>query len=143
MTNNSTAGANKIHWLLQCRGIRSPSTIRNECPAYDTKQSDGEALVNLGLWGMQSTPLLPSLPYPLWPGVVAHDKVLSMGQIELNYNHVKMNCLKFLFIHLIVCKQKFVFMLIWIIEIKLFWHLTMRKLYLYLTELFETFIKMT
>ena len=33
---------------------------------------------------MQSTPLLPSLPYPLWPGVVAPDRVLSMGQIELN-----------------------------------------------------------
>ena len=34
----------------------------------------------LELWGMQST---PSLPGPLWPGVVAPDKVLSMGQIEL------------------------------------------------------------
>ena len=34
---------------------------------------------------MQSTPSLASLPGPLWPGVVALDKVLSMGQIELNY----------------------------------------------------------
>ena len=25
------------------------------------------------LWGMQSTPLLPSLPGPLWPGMVAPD----------------------------------------------------------------------
>ena len=25
----------------------------------------------LGLWGMRSTPLLPSLPGPHWPGVVA------------------------------------------------------------------------
>ena len=33
---------------------------------------------------MQSTPSLPSLPGPLWPGVVAPDRVLSMGQIELN-----------------------------------------------------------
>ena len=33
---------------------------------------------------MQCTPSLPSLPGPLWPGVVATDKVLSMGQIELN-----------------------------------------------------------
>ncbi len=31
----------------------------NECPDYDTKQSDGEALVMLELWGMRSTPLLP------------------------------------------------------------------------------------
>ena len=38
----------------------------------------------LELWGMQSTPSLPSLPGPLWPGVVAPDRALSMGQIELN-----------------------------------------------------------
>ena len=31
------------------------------------------------------TPLLPSLPGPLWSRVVAPDRVLSMGQIELNY----------------------------------------------------------
>ena len=28
----------------------------------------------LELWGMLSTPLLPLLPGPLWPGVVAPDK---------------------------------------------------------------------
>ena len=39
----------------------------------------------LELWGMQSTPSLPSLPGPLWSGVIAPDGVLSMGQIELNY----------------------------------------------------------
>ena len=27
---------------------------------------------------------MSSLPVPLWPGEVAPDKVLSMGQIELN-----------------------------------------------------------
>ena len=37
------------------------------------------------LWGMQSTTSLPSLPGPLWPRVVTPDRVLSMGQIELNY----------------------------------------------------------
>ena len=37
----------------------------------------------LQLWGMLSTPSLPLLPGPLWPGVVAPDKVLSIGQIEL------------------------------------------------------------
>ena len=31
------------------------------------------------LWGMQSIPSLPSLPGPLWSGVVAPDRVLSMG----------------------------------------------------------------
>ena len=33
----------------------------------------------LELWGMRSTPLLPSIPGPLWPGVVAPDRVLFMG----------------------------------------------------------------
>ena len=32
---------------------------------------------------MQSTPSLPLLPGPLWPGVVTPDRVLSIGQIEL------------------------------------------------------------
>ena len=51
----------------------------NECPGYDTKQSDGEVPAMLDLWGMWSTPSLPSLPGPLWPGVVAPDRALSMG----------------------------------------------------------------
>ena len=51
----------------------------NECPAYDTKQSDGEVPVMLELWEMWSTPSLPSLPGPIWPGVVAPDRALSMG----------------------------------------------------------------
>ena len=61
----------RIHWLLLCRGVRPPP---NECPGYDTKQSTGEASLMLELWGMRSTPSLPSLPGPLWPGVVAPDK---------------------------------------------------------------------
>ena len=35
-------------------------------------------------WGMWTSILLPSLPVSLWLGVVALDRVLSMGQIELN-----------------------------------------------------------
>ena len=37
----------------------------------------------LDFWRMESTSLLPSLSGPLWPGLVAPDRVLSMGQIEL------------------------------------------------------------
>ena len=48
------------------------------------KQSDDEASVILDLWGMWSTPSLPLLPDPLLPRVIAPDRVLSMGQIELN-----------------------------------------------------------
>ena len=38
----------------------------------------------LELWGMWSTLSFPSLPSLLGPEVVVPDKVLSMGQIELN-----------------------------------------------------------
>ena len=53
----------------------------NECPVYGIKQSDSDVPVMLKLWGMQSTPSLPSLPVSLWPGVVAPDRILSIGQI--------------------------------------------------------------
>ena len=46
----------------------------------DLKQSDGEAPVT---WEMLSTSTLLLLPGPLWPGVLALDRVLSMGQVEL------------------------------------------------------------
>ena len=39
----------------------------------------------LGLWGMRSTPLLPLLPGPPWPEMVASDSALSIGLIELNW----------------------------------------------------------
>ena len=58
---------------------RSKTHTPNECPGYDTKQSDGEVPAMLELWGMRRTPSLPSLPGPLWPGVVAPDRALSMG----------------------------------------------------------------
>ena len=48
----------------------------NECPGYDTKQSDSEFQAMPELLGMRSTPSLPSLPGPLWPGVVAPDRAL-------------------------------------------------------------------
>ena len=69
----------RIHQLHLCREKNS----FNECPAYDTKQSDGEAPVILELWRMWSTPLLPLLPGALWSGVVAPERVLSVGQIEV------------------------------------------------------------
>ena len=66
--------------LAQSAGaIEYTDCTPNECPGYNTKQSDGEISVMLGLWGIRSTPSLPLLPGPLWPGVVAPDRVLSMG----------------------------------------------------------------
>ena len=38
----------------------------------------------LELWRMRSNPSSPWLPGPLWPGLVAPDRALFMGQIELN-----------------------------------------------------------
>ena len=70
------AGAAEYTDCTSAEGIR-PSP--NECPGYDTKQSDGEVPVMLGLWGIWSTPSLPLLPGPLWPGVVAPDRALSVG----------------------------------------------------------------
>ena len=62
----------------------------------------------LELWGMWSTPLLPSLPGPLWPGVVAPDKGPIYGLNRTIYHasftllifafklriYAKLNCLK-------------------------------------------------
>ena len=66
-------------------------------PGYDTKQYDGETSVMQELWGMWSTPSLPSLLGPLWPGVVALDRVRAMGQIELNCNYLKLTVFPFNF----------------------------------------------
>ena len=73
----------KIHYLTLTESLQR-GTLPKECPKYDTKQFDGVVPVMLELWGMQSTPSLPSLPGLLWLREVALDRVLYMGQIELN-----------------------------------------------------------
>ena len=55
----------------------------NNCPGFYIK-TDGEARIMLEFWEMRIIPSLPSLPGRFWPGVVATDRVLFMGQIELN-----------------------------------------------------------
>ena len=58
--------------------------MTNECLEYNTKQSGGGgSLVMMELWGIPNTPSLLSFPGPLCPRVVAPDRALSMGQIEL------------------------------------------------------------
>ena len=54
----------------------------NEFPGYNIRQSECDPLVTLELWGMWSTPSLPSLLVLVRPGVLAPDRVLSMGQRE-------------------------------------------------------------
>ena len=53
----------------------------NDCPGYETKQSDVEASVMQEILGMLCIPSLPSFPGPFWAGVVAPDKVQSIGQL--------------------------------------------------------------
>ena len=76
-----SAGAVEYTKCISTEGLNS----HNEYPGYDKKQSDGQVPVMQGLWGMQSFASLPSLPDPLRLRVIAPDRVLSMGQIELNY----------------------------------------------------------
>ena len=66
----------RIHRVHLCREV---SSLPYECPGYETKQSDGDVPVMLEFWEMQGTPSLASLPRPLWFGVVALDRALSMG----------------------------------------------------------------
>ena len=66
-----SAGVAEYTDCISTEGYDSP----NECPGYDTKQSDGKALIMLEVWRMQSTPSVPSLPGPLLHGVVAPDRV--------------------------------------------------------------------
>ena len=61
-----------------CNSAEGLDPPRNECLGYNTKQSDGEVLVRLEPRGIQSSPSLPLLPGPVWRGVVAPDRVLSM-----------------------------------------------------------------
>ena len=106
LPNRLSGGGSRIHWLHLSRVLRRPNGcpggpvglgrrihrlhlcrrvwLLNECSGYDTKQSDVEVPVMLELWGMRSTPSLPSLPGPLWPDVVTLDQVLYMVQIKLN-----------------------------------------------------------
>ena len=87
---------NKLQWLIchktqpiaQLAGaveytvsLQRGKTPSNKCPRYDTKQSNGEFPVMSEFWRMWSIPSLSSSSGPLWPGVVAPDRVLSMGQI--------------------------------------------------------------
>ena len=59
-----------IHEIL---GLQNTPTVPlqrgnpppNECPGYDTKQSDGEVPEMLEFWGMRNTPSLLSLLGPL------------------------------------------------------------------------------
>ena len=60
----------------QRRGKPPP---HNKSNGYDPKKSDSEVPVLQELWGMRSTLSLPLLPGPLLLGMVAPDRVQSVG----------------------------------------------------------------
>ena len=70
-----------LSWLEQLENFfpRIFFDFHLQLSGYYTKQSDDKAPVMLEAWVMWSTPLLPMLPGILWPGVLAPDRVLSMG----------------------------------------------------------------
>ena len=102
-------------WCTSTASLQKVKTSapNNKCPGYKTDQFDGETSVIFELLRMRTTLWLPSLQRPLWPGVVAADSVLSMGQIELN------------------C----VLMLKWIVWNRTIFYI--ETVYLYSTDLFE------
>ena len=70
----------RILWQHICRRVR----LLRRVSRIWLKQSYSEAPVMLELWGMRSILSLPLLPGPIWLGIVATDRVLSMGQLGLN-----------------------------------------------------------
>ena len=85
--NNNNNNKDYYNWnqiLPSQLGLENTLTPLTNILIYDTKQSDGEVPAMLELWGMQSTPSLPSLPGPLWPGVVAPDKGPIYGLNRIN-----------------------------------------------------------
>ena len=82
--------AGTVEYTSLQRGTTPPTSVLD----MTLKKSDGVAPVMPEIWEMRSTSLLPSLPGPLCPGVVASDRVLAIGQIELNLAYAILNCLK-------------------------------------------------
>ena len=82
---NKTLSAGALEYT-NCISVNPLRT--NESPVCAPKKSDSKAHVMLELWGMRSTPSLPSLPDPIWARAIAPVRVLSIGQIELLQQHL-------------------------------------------------------
>ena len=90
----------QLYWTDRCIYIyiyiypslktgKTPPT--DECPGYNTRQSDGEAPVQ-DLWEMWSTSSLSLLPGPLWPGMVVPIRISFLGQTRIldNFLYLKL-----------------------------------------------------
>ena len=70
----------KIHRLHLSRTV---TITPNECCRYNTKQSNGEALVILERWGMLSTQFIAIALRSTQARTSTPERALSMGQVEL------------------------------------------------------------
>ena len=91
--NRSVGWDCRLHGLYLYSGCKTAPSP-DECPWYNTKQSDRKVSGMLELWGMWSTPSLALLPCQLWPGVVAPDKAPVYGSNKTKLcTYAKLNCL--------------------------------------------------
>ena len=70
-------------WQGSSHGLLGNEILTWDKSPLKTKQSDGKAPVMLELWEIWTILSVTSVPGLLWPGVVALDRFLLMGQIEL------------------------------------------------------------
>ena len=121
----STLGLNNTPTASLHRGITPPQRV--SLILHETIWWWGSS--NTGFWWMTSTSSVPSLSVPLWHGVVAPNRVLSMGPVELfifklsaskwltlnwivknrtilSFNYVHQEMFFFQIIHLIRCAFK-------------------------------------
>ena len=81
LKSTGTVGwGSRVHRLHLCWGVKLVQWVS----WYDTKQSDGGALIIPELRGMRSTPSLSSLTASLWSRGVIPYIVICMGWIQLN-----------------------------------------------------------
>ena len=83
ITPNQSFSAVNDTWQLINIIYRFLFSCSKEINKFKTVNPPTVNNVTLEFREKQSTPSPPALPGPLWPGVVAPGKVLSMGQIEL------------------------------------------------------------
>ena len=80
----------RIHRLHLCRGVRHPSN--NECPWYDTKQSDGEKSWNFCECGVPLHCHLSPV-HSGRSGSICSDPIYGSNRTKL-CSYAKLNCLK-------------------------------------------------
>ena len=114
-----SAAAEGYTVCISTEGARLPHPCN--CFGYDAKQNWWWGSINTGAMGNTDNLLLPSLPGPLWSRMVASDRALSMGQIELKC----VNMLNWFVWNRTVFSNESMYSC-WteLFEIKLFWHLT-------------------